>query len=512
MREFYAFICAECSRLIHSRGLTVLVLAPAAMMFYLQMRINGHSPTPWAVDGGAVSGVLMFAAALAALFYGRDTFREREYYRFLVTLTSSRSVFAHMVLARLAVIGLAVGVMAPLFVAQLSINGAPLTLSEIMNIPIFLSAAYLALAFFFLLGVLVGMMKAKHFQGIFILVLWMVFAFVVPSLMGILAQSGMPMDRDMSAETKHRAVQRFNSVYDSLSTLTPPSFFLRIAGDVSGDGPGEETGRRTVFRRRSHIFKADTLPGEFAWGMISNVIMLMVMYGVGWERFSLYLYAPVSDRRLNENNKPVILSSGECRVLRTEPEKHLGDTLFRQLSGRSGYYGFNVKLEIDGTNLTFNSEPRSFIYLCHPRNIPEDFTPFPFMLFMARLLGLRGDERDLFLWEATDKDIRRFPFAFAELEPRRLGVLYMALPDRLRADIYLLDDVDRGMPFEWKTALNHCMEQWTGETRTVLYLTSDPEVCPQQFKQPETGCDYLEDAYWMQQVSRIQELTGKSSA
>lgn len=129
------------------------------------------------------SGIILFFGGLLALFYGFESYSNRECLKLLSTVTSEKRVYAGVFISRAIL----------LFFILLAITGCALLLIAINGITVpfnkyllvLFSEIFFTSLFFFVLGSVFGSNKSMISGVIYTLSLWFVFLFVLPTLLGI---------------------------------------------------------------------------------------------------------------------------------------------------------------------------------------------------------------------------------------------------------------------------------------------------------------------------------------
>jgi len=133
------------------------------------------------------SGIILFFGTLLSILYGFDTFRGKEYLKFLSSLSSGRKVFFSMVLIRVIL----------LFTTFLAIISCALLLALIngLFIPVdkflgyFILMIFMVSLFFFLLGTVFSSIKSITMAITAVLSCWFVLFYVIPNAINIFIAS-----------------------------------------------------------------------------------------------------------------------------------------------------------------------------------------------------------------------------------------------------------------------------------------------------------------------------------
>lgn len=120
-------------------------------------------------------GFLLFFGALFSMLYGFEGFKDKEFFRYLLSFTGNRPVFFSIITARAILIVLTLVVILAAVCVLLLINGVNLINTSILVLFVILS---LVLVFFMLIGAFCGMMKNRS-NGIFSAILIFFILFMV---------------------------------------------------------------------------------------------------------------------------------------------------------------------------------------------------------------------------------------------------------------------------------------------------------------------------------------------
>lgn len=129
------------------------------------------------------SSIILFFGGLLALFYGFESYSNREYLKFLSTITSKKRVYAGVFISRVILLFLILLVITGCALLLIAINGITVPLNKYLLV--FFSEIFFTSLFFFVLGSVFGSNKSMISGIIYSLSLWFVFLFVLPTLLGI---------------------------------------------------------------------------------------------------------------------------------------------------------------------------------------------------------------------------------------------------------------------------------------------------------------------------------------
>lgn len=129
-----------------------------------------------------LSGIILLFGTLMALYFGYDSFRHKEYLKFITSLTSTKSAYFSILFARLILLNLNFLLIILLSLLLTRINGLHLSSQEIVNFSVFILLTILLLSFFLVLGAVIGCSKSNINAIVAIITVWVAFAFVAPGI------------------------------------------------------------------------------------------------------------------------------------------------------------------------------------------------------------------------------------------------------------------------------------------------------------------------------------------
>ncbi|MGE5343513.1 MAG: hypothetical protein ACM3SY_18750 [Candidatus Omnitrophota bacterium] len=126
------------------------------------------------------SGLLLMVGSLVALVYGYEAFRNKEYLRFLSSLAGSRTVYIHMVLARLVLILSVFTLILFLAVIQVRLEGTGLRGSDCVLLGGVWGTWVMVSCVFFFMGTVIGTIPSTRTGMAILMASWMGLVFIFP--------------------------------------------------------------------------------------------------------------------------------------------------------------------------------------------------------------------------------------------------------------------------------------------------------------------------------------------
>jgi hypothetical protein len=330
----------------------------------------------------------------------------------------------------------------------------------------------------------------------------------------------------------------FIDYFERVAVRTPVTFFLMTGNEISGSGydnyldfyaftkelkdryvrflarrggdlqPGELDSFIPVEDR---IFYAKPrVPRNYLSGVFFSIGWLVILAVSGYFRYLSVLHAVSARAKLSPDNKAIIIDKGECKVWKVKKDRGVGEKLYNLLGGRPPR-GETLPLEINNMDLTENRHPRrvDYVYLCHHRNIPGDFTAGAFVYFIALLLKLPRKERRALCRAAVrmaggEKIWSRR--SFSDMDDQMRGEVFSLILPYMQRTVYLLDDIVDQMPVSFMVGLNDIMAQWTQRDSIIISLVTRSVVRPETYKKVDAGPDFTEECNWCDIVSCFKDL------
>ncbi len=157
------------------------------------------------------SDIVLLILTLLGLYYGYESMQHREYFKFRSSIKSHKKIFLAVIGSKLLLFVLAFLILVASQVIQMIILGSPLPSMEYPNLLNYLVATVKMLLFFFLSGVIIGVLRMKGFySALSIFVAWFVLIFIIPGANNSLFQSKLP-DSTMDYQTE---LEKYSTITD----------------------------------------------------------------------------------------------------------------------------------------------------------------------------------------------------------------------------------------------------------------------------------------------------------
>ncbi|NIN90039.1 MAG: hypothetical protein GTO45_35245 [Candidatus Aminicenantes bacterium] len=250
-------------------------------------------------------------------------------------------------------------------------------------------------------------------------------------------------------------------------------------------------------KNEENVFYAKSrVPGNFLWGVLVNLFIILLLTWVSYTRYKKHLYRE-PEKQLPPREPPV---KGKEYLPAMEVNKdwytpvHVRNEGFKNrvyniLSGRktpTTIKNFQDRLYIDYIDIVELEKPMDFLYLCSPDQVPGDIKVKNFILYLSRLSGLSAKDRDSLLSHA-----RLAPLLgkrFYQLEYYEKSEIFLVLTDLKNCEFYLIDNIGLNMSSGYMVRFSDKMDELNKRGAYVLYLTTQPT--------PESYSDESHEGYW----------------
>ncbi len=129
-----------------------------------------------------LAGIILLFGTLMALYFGYDSFRYKEYIKFISSLSSTKRAYFSILFARLILLNVTF-----LFIISFSLfltrlNGLHFSTTEYINFSVFLFLTVLLLSFFLVLGAIISCSKSNINAILTIISVWVTVTFLAPGI------------------------------------------------------------------------------------------------------------------------------------------------------------------------------------------------------------------------------------------------------------------------------------------------------------------------------------------
>jgi hypothetical protein len=160
----------------------------------IKLNIYNDSKKNLIIDGGfpyrlKFSDITLLFFGLAALFFGFDAFRNKEYLKFLASRWSSTAVYISIVTARIFLLLLSFLFIFGVMLLFMLMKGIELRVVDFTGLSGYFLSALLLLLFYFITGTLLGPIRTKGIGLTVLFIVWIVSIIFIPLGLNYLANS-----------------------------------------------------------------------------------------------------------------------------------------------------------------------------------------------------------------------------------------------------------------------------------------------------------------------------------
>lgn len=161
------------------------------------------------------AGILILLGSLLVLFFGYETFRNRDYLKFLSSLTYYKKVFFYILFSRFVIITLTLLFINVGLLLFSAVNQIDITRIDIYRLGGYFLVCLLVMLFFFIFGIFIGLVSRRHIGVITILIIWIVFFMVLPgSITNFIRNRAIDSTEDYKNEiSKIKIIKKFEKFY-----------------------------------------------------------------------------------------------------------------------------------------------------------------------------------------------------------------------------------------------------------------------------------------------------------
>jgi hypothetical protein len=255
-------------------------------------------------------------------------------------------------------------------------------------------------------------------------------------------------------------------------------------------------GEENVYHAKSR------LPKFFLWGILISLFHISYLLFITFSRFKKALYQLPVMKTKNQQAPSVKLSKKDFKVWTTKNDL-FKNQLYNLFSGIIKKPGKNkiippLEVVIDNHPLSPGNKKQDFLYLCRLCHLPNDVKVGDFLCFLQVLMNVPADTANSPAPSWTRKKIKH-------LDDHELGQLEIRILEMKPFDIYLIDNIARGMPVDFVIQLKEKMEGLKTGGKLVFYIdkhNSDMSI----WKIKDNPSRYFwEDPNWTREVDSMKE-------
>ena len=244
-----------------------------------------------------------------------------------------------------------------------------------------------------------------------------------------------------------------------------------------------------------NVFKSKpALPDYYLQGFFFTLLWITAIAILSFYSFKKSLFSlPEKDKNIPEP-KDIKIEKGKIMSWYVHGD-FLNRHLYNFLSNQIREFikmGYSFKVYLDEKLLNIASKKQNFLYLCHPSSLPGYIKVKNFITLVSKLM--RTEEAQL------KEIINRFSLDaiwnknISQLNYIEKGSLILSILFMKPVDVYLIDDIGRGMLLEHCFILEEKMTDLKNNGAAILFLTTDNFVIR---KDHYKSCHFYKSDHWI---------------
>ncbi len=160
-----------------------------------------------------LAGIILLFGSLIALYFGYDSFRHKEYIKFISSFSSTKRAYFSILFSRLILLNMNFLFVISSALLLTRLNGLRFSGDEYVNFSVFIFLTILLLCFFLVMGTIISFSKSNINAIVATISIWFAFAFLAPGVItNIVYQRASLIESDFKVEMdKLRQLMNFES-------------------------------------------------------------------------------------------------------------------------------------------------------------------------------------------------------------------------------------------------------------------------------------------------------------
>ena len=245
------------------------------------------------------------------------------------------------------------------------------------------------------------------------------------------------------------------------------------------------------------------LPGYLLLDFFINLLWIVGLAMLAYYRFNKSLFGLPEKKKNIEAPRDIALKSGQI-IEWCVSSNLLNRILYSMMSNETRDFkkkGYSFLVTLDDQVLNTAAMRQIFLYLCHPTQIPGYIKVKNFLNLVMDLMKLEDAKRKEITARFSLESIQNKKFRHLELD--ELGNVFLAILEMKPFNVYLIDDIGRGMLgdfcFDLKTKMD---DLWTSSGAAVLFIAGDFYYLSKE----SIKKGYFEHDGWLNKVESIREI------
>jgi ABC-type transport system involved in multi-copper enzyme maturation permease subunit len=254
-----------------------------------------------------------------------------------------------------------------------------------------------------------------------------------------------------------------------------------------------------------NIFTAKPkLPEFFLLGILFNLLWSAAFVIPAYYRFKKNLCNLPEKEKDAPQPKEIILKRGKANNNWYVFDDLLKNQLLTLLFNEAHEFkkkGYSFKVFLDDQDLLTAKKQQNFLYLCHPKEIPGHFVMGHFLTLVMDLMRTATEKRKEIISQFSLEPA--WKKKFCQLDIEELGNVFLAILELKTFDVYLIDDIGKGMLLDFCIALQDKISSLRdAEGAAVLFLWTDLSYVK---KEKEKRLTFYECKDWINTIESLKQ-------
>jgi hypothetical protein len=246
------------------------------------------------------------------------------------------------------------------------------------------------------------------------------------------------------------------------------------------------------------------VPSYLAIGYFFNLLWMIVLAIPTYYRFKKNLCNLPEKEKDAPQPKEIILKRGKANNNWYVCDDLLKNQLLTLLFNEAHEFkkkGYTFKVFLDDQDLLTAKKQQNFLYLCHPKAIPGHFVMGHFLTLVMDLMRTATEKRKEIISQFSLEPA--WKKKFCQLDIEELGNVFLAILELKTFDVYLIDDIGKGMLLDFCIALQEKISILRdAEDAAVLFLWTDLSYVK---KEKEKRLTFYECKDWLNTIESLKQ-------
>ncbi|MDQ1351926.1 MAG: transporter permease subunit [Acidobacteriota bacterium] len=307
----------------------------------------------------------------------------------------------------------------------------------------------------------------------------------------------------LTQEISSKGYENLDAFYQAI-LLVKEAFFKEYMKQVYFSSSSEPAKVEPFLKGDENIFVGKpALPGYWLLYFFIDLLWIVGLAMLAYVRFNKSLFGLPEKKKNIEAPRDIALKRGQI-IEWSVSGNLLNRILYSMMSNETRDFkkkGYSFLVTLDDQVLNTAAMRQIFLYLCHPKEIPGYIKVKNFLNLVMDLMKVEDAKRKEIIARFSLESIENKKFRKLDIE--ELGNVFLAILEMKAFDVYLIDDIGRGMLgdfcFDLKTKMD---DLWSSSGAAVLFIASDFYYLSKE----SIKKGYFEHNGWLNKVESIREI------